>query len=430
MSQATETHRVVRTLLWIFALAAFAVAVGVVLRTVFTNYTTDLSATGGTFWDFRDAGYYPVRAALDGVLPYDVDRYLASYPVAQEFPLLPPTYMVFHSPFQVLDLTSASVVMFGLNLLGMVLLSAWSVSLSRYRVTPLLVLFVSALAIVSNGGRNALYTGQVTVLFVAGVYLALTASRAGSGALGVFIALVKPAMGLPVTLLVAATGRYRRAVTGAAVAAAVSATLMLPFVAWAGGIGPLSEILLDNAEYSAGSQWVSLETTTARVDLSATIAMLFDVVPPSGFEIILGMAVICGSAVLLFLRRENLYHLNHGDAVIVLVCLVTVTGIYHSFYDLVILVLPAVVLTRRDFAGGAAGHGLRWVMFGAVVMAAFNPFRIDSVARALSGTPRAVEILGPGLTGASLAVALVLAVIVVWRLPAQVTGHMVRPESS
>jgi hypothetical protein len=116
--------------------------------------------------------------------------------------------------------------------------------------------------------------------------------------------------------------------------------------------------------------------------------------------------------------------------VVVLVCLVTVIGIYHSFYDLVILVLPAVLLTRRDFAGGAADDRLRWAMFGAIIIAAFNPFRVDLVARALSHTPRAVEILGPGLTGASLAVALVLAVTVIWRLPTRVTGHMVRLESS
>ncbi len=415
--------------LWVLAVVAFIVAGALITRTLFANYTTDLSAPGGTFWDFRDASYYSVRATLDGLIPYDVDRYFAAYPVGQEFPILPPTYLLLHSPFQLLDLTAASLVMLGLNVIGIVLLSVWSLSLGRYRLSPLLVLVVSTLVIVSTGGRNLLITGQASLFFVGGTYLALTARGLAAGSVGVFATLIKPGFGLPVTLLVAAAGRNRRAVIGAVAAVFASLVLMIPFVIRAGGFAPIIDILLDNAAYSASTKWIALETTTARTDIAATIAVVFDVAPPRIAEILLGSAVIGGSAIVLFARRSALSHRHYGDAAVVLVSLATVTGIYHSFYDLVILVLPAILLSRRDFANGSQPPWLRMAMLGAVLVASFNPFKVDTVARVLPDSFRLVEILGPGLTGVSLIVAIALAAVAVWRLPAQVTGHLVSTDS-
>ncbi len=170
---------------WLAAALVFVLSVMLVTRTVAANLTTDLTRSGGTFWDFRDAGYFPVRAALDGVIPYDVEQYFALYPVGQEFPLLPPTYMVLHAPFQLLSAHGASVAMFALNLVGIVALSAWSLRLARYRIAPVALLTVSALAIVSNGGRNVLHSGQASLLFAAGAYLAMTTPGTVAGAAGV-----------------------------------------------------------------------------------------------------------------------------------------------------------------------------------------------------------------------------------------------------
>ncbi len=426
MIRSAEGNRILRGALWLLAIGALIAALTLVARMLNVNYTTDLTADGGTWWDFRDAGYFPVRAVLDGVLPYDVDVYLATYPVAQEFPLLPPTYMVIHAPFQLFDLTTASILMLSLNLVGIGLLTAWSLRLSRYRLTPLMVVAVSTLVIVSNGGRNNLFSGQMTLVFVAGAYLALTSSEAARGAVGVFVSLIKPGFGVPVTILVAAAGRYRRAVFGAAVAAVVSAVLMVPFVIWAGGVGPLVEILANNVTYSAESKWISLETTTARVDVSATIAMILDVVPPQSVQLLVAALVIGGSAFVLFHKRSVVGHRHFNDAVIVLVCLATITSIYHSFYDLAILILPTILLTRSDFAGGVVHRALRLVMLGSLLVAAFNPFRVESVVRILPGSTRMADVLATGLTGASLLIALVLAAVVVWRLPAQGAGHIAR----
>lgn len=429
MSEPEQESRTTQRVIWTLAVLAAVIATVLITRTLITNYTSDLGASGGTFWDFRDASYYSVRSALDGRIPYDVDAYFATYPVGQEYPILPPTYLVLHAPFQLLNLTSASIVMLVLNVVGIVALSAWSISLGRYRVTPLLVLVVSTLIAVSTGGRNMLISGQSSLVFVAGTYLAVTASGVTAGAAGIFLTLIKPGFGLPVTLLVAASGRFRRAALGAGVAVLVSAILMIPFLVWAGGIGPLTDILRDNVAFTAASKWIALDTTTARIDVAATLAILFDLSPPDAFEVLTSVVVIGGAAVLLHARRKVLGDGHFGDAAIVLICLVAVAGIYHSFYDLVILVLPAILLSRSDFAEGRPARGLRLTILAAVLFASFNPFKVDSIARLLPESARLVEILGAGLTGAALAVALVGAAVVTWQLPSDVSSHIGTTES-
>ena len=399
------------------AVAAFLTTVAIVVQIITSSYTTDLNAPGGALWDFRDAGYYPVRAAIDGVVPYDVDGYFAEYPVAQEFPLLPPTYLVIHGPFQLLGLTAASAAAVIANL-GAVVLFAWfCLKLSRYRYTPAAVLLVAAAVLLSNGGRNVVYTGQATFLFAAAVYVAILATRDNRGTAGVFFALIKPSFGLPLVLLLAALGRYRRAVVGAVAAGSISAVLMVPFVIWAGGLGSLWQILIDNLAYSADSKWISLATTTARVDLAAAVATVFDVVPSGTVEALIGLAVLGGTAVALSARRSHLSQQGVFDAATVLVCTAMLTATYHSFYDLPLLVLPILLVARRDFADGYALPRTRWVLLGTLMVASFNPFRIDTIQESLSAYPRLVEILGPGLTGAAIFVAFAAALRLVWRLP-------------
>ena len=411
---------------WLGAILLFALAVAIATRTVVVNLEADLTAAGGSLWDFRDASFYSVRAVLDGLVPYDVNDYFVAYPVAQEFPLLPPSFLVLHAPFQAVAFTTAATAMTAISLIGIVAMSAWVLFLARYPVRPVAVLVVSGLAILSNGGRNLLFSGQSSLVFIAGAYLAITSVRVAPGSVGVFIALIKPSFGLPVAALLASSGRWRRAVVGSSVAFVVSAVLMVPFIAWSGGVGDLIDTLSDNATFSAASEWVALETTTGRVDFAATIAMVTDLVPSGVGEIVIGFGLIAIGAGVLWVRRRTVWGGTHRDAAVILIVLATVLGVYHSFYDLLILLLPAVLLTRSDFAGGSVSRPLRWSLLGLVLFASFNPFRIDQVISALTDSERLVRVLGPGLTGVSLSVAFVLTAVVVARVPEPMTGHSVR----
>ncbi|MGI9584368.1 MAG: hypothetical protein ACR2N7_02130, partial [Acidimicrobiia bacterium] len=106
---------------------------------------------------------------------------------------------------------------------------------------------------------------------------------------------------------------------------------------------------------------------------------------------------------------------TNWDAAIVLICLATLTSVYHSFYDLGILLLPILLLTRKDFAGGIA-NTWRIPILAALLVASFNPFRVDALIHGLSFSPRTLQILSPGLTGLSLLVALVLVGVVIVRM--------------
>jgi len=397
--------------------AALLAAAAIIIQVVSTNYTTDLTAPGGALWDFRDAGYFPVRAVLDGVVPYDVGSYFAEYPVAQEYPLLPPTYLLLHGPFQLLGLTAASIAVVILNLGAAVGLAWWCLKLSRYRYTIPAVLLVAAAILISNGGRNVVYTGQATFLFVAGSYMAILASRETQGAAGLFVALIKPGFGIPLVILLAALGRYRRTVAGTIAAASVSAVMMVPFTIWAGGPSQLWQILTDNLAYSADSQWISLATTTARVDVAAAIASLFDVVPSGAVELLIAVAVLGSTAIVLVARRSLLNRRRVPDAAVVLICTAMLTATYHSFYDLPLLVLPTLLVARRSFADRQASQSTRWLLLGVLLAAQFNPFRVDTIQDGLSAYPRLVEILGPGVTGAAIFIAFLVALRLVWRLP-------------
>ena len=350
-----------RKVLTVAAVLGLLAAVAFVSRTLIANYTTDLTAPWGTFWDFRDASYYSVRAALDGGVPWDVHRYLASYPVAQEFPLLPPTYLLIHLPFQLLSLKAASLTMLAINLIGTVLLVKWSLRLARFQATALQVISVSALAIVSTGGRNLLYSGQTTLLFVAGAYLALTAqSHSWGGRIGVILGYLKPAFGIPVAALLAAAGKWRRAAVGTAISVGIWVVLMIPFVVRVGGIGKMASMLLHNAEYSAQTVGFSLATTTGRVDSSAALARTFGIVPATESEYFIILGLLGIAAYVVFRSRRALSDPLVGDLLVVVTCVTTVTTIYHSVYDLMILVLPMILLVRRDFAEGSSDGATAW----------------------------------------------------------------------
>jgi hypothetical protein len=106
-----------------------------------------------------------------------------------------------------------------------------------------------------------------------------------------------------------------------------------------------------------------------------------------------------------------------SDAAVVLICLAMMVATYHLVYDLPLLLLPLLLVSRQDFANGDATSAMRWSLLGALAMASFNPFRITLVIEAAGISPRLAELLGTGMTGAAVLAAFVLAVRLIWRLP-------------
>src|SRR5204862_193921 len=77
--------------------------------------------------DFQDVVYYPARAALAGINPYDArpkDRggiYLARFPAGNNFPVYAPLLFVLSLPLALLPLTIAEAMYWLLNV-GLLLL--------------------------------------------------------------------------------------------------------------------------------------------------------------------------------------------------------------------------------------------------------------------------------------------------------------------
>jgi len=398
----------------IAAFAGFGLAVVIVALLAVVRAPVEPGGAG-TFQDLRDAGYYGAQALVDGGNPYDVSAYLAAYPVGQEFPILPPIYPAAHVPLLLLDLEPAGILFFALTIAVIVALSAYALRVARYQVGIVPVLTVSALAIVSNGGRVTLIFGQATAIFVAAIYLALIASteHPGRGITGQVVALAKPTFGLPLFVFLLALGRVKRAIAGAAIAAVLSLVLLAPIAVAAGGIGPLVDTLRANWEASFANVGANLDTSAARIDVAATIRSLFKWTPPSWVEYALGIAIVAVAVVLItrWRRRTSV----GGDVVVVMICLATLAGVYHLVYDVLLLLLPVLLAVRRDFAGGALPTTRR-IAVGGMLVAAFNPFHSGTFLGMVDF--EVFRILGPGLTGGGVLVALGAAAWILFRLPA------------
>jgi hypothetical protein len=301
------------------------------------------------------------------------------------------------------------VIFLVLSIAAIVAVSAWSLYVAGFPGSAAAVLLVSAAVLVSNGGRITLIFGQATVVWVAAVYVAVTAAggRDRLGAGGLALAITKPTFGLAAAAMLAGWGRWVLVVLGSVVAAAVSLFLVIPIISWAGGLSPFVDTMADNWEFSRGDLGASLETTMARVDVASTIRQFTGWAAPSLVELVIAAVVIGGSALLLAAIRRTR---PRSDAVVVLVCLATLAGVYHLYYDLLLLLLPTLLVLKPSFAGGLR-KPLRVTLLAALLVANFNVFHSLTFAdRVSEGLGRA---LGPGLTGAAVVVALACAVAAV-----------------
>ena len=146
------------------AVLALIAALGIAMLRV-----TTLSDVGGVrlsadwaLTDFQSTIYYPVRAFIDGVNPYDSAPYRARYPAAETFPPFLPSTLLIHLPFGVmpLRLAKAGYVVFSVGLI--VLLGRVAVRASGV-TSWTAALVAAALVTLSRPGQWNLLLGQVTL---------------------------------------------------------------------------------------------------------------------------------------------------------------------------------------------------------------------------------------------------------------------------
>jgi hypothetical protein len=303
------------------------------------------------FLDFREAFYYPARALLAGINPYDPHSYLGAYPVQSPFPY-PPLTLVLALPFGALSYPAAEHAYLAFALATIPLLAALALTLGRVRPTRDRVLVLAAAILLSRPGHMAVVQGQMTLPAAAAAYVALRFARLRPwcGAAGLVVALMKPTIGVPLAVLMAVRGEYRAVVRGLALAAVLSLVPTAMLIACAGGVAAFAHSLVEG-----GSAWSANPdndplTSIYRIDLVALIARVVGHAPGPVTTAALGASVLAVAAAGVWRLRRT----GHARGVesTSLVCLATVSCVYHQTYDALLLTqtLVALIAARGSLA--------------------------------------------------------------------------------
>lgn len=308
------------------------------------NVPGDPAEERWVYQDFRDAVYYPVVALLDGHNPYDPKAYVENYPVGSWFPLYSPLTLLFHLPLGLLpfELAELAYFLFNLALLFVLVLLTFRFCGVQPSI-PRLFGFVALLLFSRPGHWNALL-GQVTLLVVLGVYMALFWSRihpwlAGAG---VAITMLKPTYGLPLLVLMICRSDWAAARAGIGLSALLGAGVLAVLIRVAGGVGAFVSSIEANLSTFEAHGTVQAWSSPFRVDAIALLSRLLGR-PTSAAEEIGAAVLILAAAglVIHLLRGEGSARAQRTSAG--LACITVCLATYHLAYDLLVLILPAVL---------------------------------------------------------------------------------------
>ena len=341
--------------------AAFLVALALVTVRLLTTLSDPGSDQGG-YVDFRDAVHAPANALLDGVNPYNTTDLLAHDPdIGAAFNPYSPHHLLLVIPLAALPIEVAGTIWWMVNALLLLIVCRYVVERTQPAWGQTGMFVLASLALISNPGRSNFLTGQPTLAVVLGAYVALTTDRPWLASAATAVAFIKPQFGIPLVILMAATGRWRAAAGGLGLTAALSLPIVTAIVAIEGGIGNVIEALSDNIRSSA-----SEAESVFRIDLVGMVIREFGVEVDVAVVLVIA-ALLAGFGVWLIRRW------GQSDIVaLTVVALVTLLSLYHHPYDGLLLMWPIVGLAT---SGDQLGRW-KWWAVGAMLGAAFNPLTV------------------------------------------------------
>ena len=324
--------------------ALFALAIAVLAERAgrLMNVPGSPDAVHWVMQDFRDAIYLPLRAVLDGANPYDVRRYVATYPVGQTFPPYSPFLLVAHAPLGALPAGVAQTAYLALNVLLTLGLAYVSLRLTG-GASLAQTMLLAGVVLLSRPGQFNVLVGQPTLLLVAGVYLALfwAPRRPGVAAVGLALTSMKPTYAVPLGLLMLARGDWRPLLIGGVLAVLGAVLGAIGPVLAAGGPAEFAALLPANYAAFALESSADPSVSLHRVDAGVIVSRLLGRPPGTPLEMGLFLAIVGIGALALRHSARNDLALSAGVA-----CSTILACVYHASYDLVLLVLPAVALLR------------------------------------------------------------------------------------
>jgi len=324
------------------------------------------------FDDFNINVYYPVKAFLNGENPYNWTTQLSHYPVSAALAPYLPYVMLIHFPLSFFSVSSAQILYYFISI-ALILVAASLTLKMVYNRNPVnAVLMLSALIIFSRPGQLNLLLGHLSLEFVIGTYVALFFARtnpAYSG-LGLALSMTKPSFGLPLMVLMLANKNVRPVVIGIGIS--ILATLcVLPFLIKAeGGLTSFIQIMITSYK-----EWGNIQIfdpgANVAIDLPSFVSRVTGM--PFGYgRLPILFLVIAASSLAIYLlsccRNKQAEHLSSC-----IICIAILVGLYHSAYDLLILIYPVTLLVCNfEAVSGFINSKIRWVMILLFFIVSFN----------------------------------------------------------
>lgn len=362
---SSGTARRSRVLLAALALIA---ALGIAMLRV-----TTLSDIGGfrlrANWaliDFQSTIYYPVRAFIDGVNPYDRASYRARYPEAETFPPFLPSTLLIHLPFGVMPLALAKLAYVGFSV-GLIVLLGRAAVRANGVTSWTAALVAAALVTLSRPGQWNLLLGQVTLQAVLLSWVALRFAQRTPWLSGLALgaAAFKPTFALPIAVLMFARGNFKA--VGAGVVSALA--LNLPVAAiLEHRVGAVQLLMQDPKEpyYSwAGSSDSAPTWSFYRIDLVALVGRIAGRPLSHGEEAVVMILVLSVAALLIRRMRGSEATPGYQTLSEAIICIATLLCVHHLDYDLLLLAFPLAALVYRRVPGlpenAAVRRGMLWL---------------------------------------------------------------------
>ncbi len=322
--------------------------------------------------DFRSVVYYPAKAFRDGLNPYDAAAYLPRYPAPEPFRAYPPALLLLAQPLALLSIEDAVRAQVALTLGLTVVLAWWSFALTT-RVPHLLgVILASSIILLSRPGHWNLLQGHITIVIVLAVYAALTMPRARVllGGLALSVALVKPNFGLPLAVLMMASGRAPAVAAGAVTTAALNLPVFAVLAERSGGVLRAAQLMIEGGRPEASDP--ASQYALFRVDASASVGRFAGVPLGPILPFVIAGGVLALTAVLMRRRARTAGFHESDSAWAGLACTAILLCVYHIGYDLLLLVWPATAIVV-GFAARRARHPVRaWSELGLIGVLAGN----------------------------------------------------------
>jgi hypothetical protein len=381
--------------------------------------------------DFRDVIHYPLKAIREGVNPYegrtgpvaDVGAsYAQRYPVGGALPLYSPLIFLLYWPFSYGSFYVSAAVYVVLNV-GLLLAWAWAC----WRVAGVWpsvgqTAVLAGVMLATQSGRANFLGGETALPLALASLLAvwLAPSRPWLAGVALAMASFKPTFGLPLGILLLASGHLRTVALGWGLGFVIAVAGLVIIFARSGDLDRMPEILLHNQEVVVSDPELNPQTSRARFDSAGAIQRLL-AREGSMVGLLASGAVLGLASAALWRLRPSHHDLRYARLTIAIVCVATVSSIFHMPYDGLLLWAPiAIVVLSPDRACPIGSLGQRWLIGSLLLAPMFHVLGTPTVQRwvqsllPIASIPNSVSEFGWTLictfNGISLLLALVLLV--------------------